>query len=144
MSKFKTSRILVSIPFFIIGAAFLGGAVWLAVDRLLGGLEWKENDGFVVGWLVVLTIFGGALLQFGKDALYKGHSEASKPLVGPVLYYIVGVLILVPGVWSFLVGSQQALMVSAIGVGSIGYGVRLSLRAKKQALTKGSSGPTAA
>jgi hypothetical protein len=136
MSKFKTSRILVAIPFFLIGTAFLSGASWLGIDRLFGGFEWKEGDGFIVGWVVALVIFAGALLQFGKDALYKGHSEESKPLVGPVLYYIAGILILIPGVWSFLAGSQQALLVSAIGVGSIIYGIRLSLRAKKLALTR--------
>lgn len=136
MRKFKTSRVLVAIPFFLVGAAFLGGAAWLGIDRLFGGFEWKDNDGFIVGWVIALVIFGGALLQFGKDALHKGHSEESKPLVGPVLYYIIGVLILIPGVWSFLAGSQQALMVSAFGVGSIIYGIRLSLRVKKLALTR--------
>ena len=114
----------------------------MGIDRLFGGFEWKENDSFIIGWIVVLTIFGGALIQFGKDALYKGHSEESKPLVGPILYYIIGVLILIPGVWSFLAGSQQALVVSAVGIGSIIYGLRLSHRAKKQALIKSSSGPS--
>lgn len=133
MSKFKPSRILISIPFFIIGFGFLGGAIWLGINRLLGAFEWQKEDGLIVGWVVVLTIFGGAFLQFGKDALYKGHSEKSKPLVGPVLYYIIGALILVPGVWSYLAGAHQALMISGVGVVSIIYGLRLSRRTKKHA-----------
>jgi hypothetical protein len=135
MSKFKTSRILASIPFLLIGSSFLIGSIWLGIDRLLGGFEWKENDGFIVGWIIALIIFGGAFLQFGKDALYKGHSEKSSPLVGPKLYYIIGVLILIPGIWSFIAGSQQALMIVAFGLGSIIYGAKLSMRLKKQTLS---------
>ena len=144
MSKFKTSRILASVPFFVIGAAFLVGAAWLGIGRLLEGLEWKQYDGLIVGWVVVLVIFGGAMLEFGKDALYKGHSEKTKPLIGPVLYYVVGVLILIPGVWSFVAGSPQALLVSAVGLGSIIYGIRLSLRIRKQTNAGSPSEPESA
>ena len=139
MEKFKTSRIFVATPFFLVGAGFLCGAAWLGIDRLFGGFEWKENDSFIIGWLIALVIFGGAMLQFGKDALYKGHSKDFKPLVGPIIYYIIGVLFIVLGIWSFLAGSQQALMVAAVGIASVIFGVKLSIRAKKSALTRPST-----
>ena len=132
MSSFKKSRIVVAVPFFLVGFCFLAGAIWLAVDRLMEGFEWLDSDSFTIGWLIVLVIFGGALLQFGKNALHEGHSEKSKPLIGPALYFLVGVLIIVPGLWSFIEGSSQALLVAAVGAASLGYGIRLSLKEKRR------------
>ena len=130
MGKYKISRILISSPFFIIGAAFLIGAIWLAIDRLMEGLKLDESDGFFIGAFVVLCIFGGAFISFGKNALQEGHSEKSKPLISPIIYYLLGVLFVIPGVWSFFAGSLQALIVIAIGVGISIYGYGVSKKLK--------------
>ena len=131
MNSFKTSRILVALPFFLVGAFFLGGAIWLAIERLLAGLVWDESDGFTIGAIIVLVIFGGAMLQFARNALFEGYAKESKPLIGPVLYYIIGVFILVPGLWSYFEGSSRAFLVAAVGAASIGYGINLSLKRKR-------------
>ncbi|MEZ9138752.1 MULTISPECIES: hypothetical protein [unclassified Shewanella] len=132
MNKLKTSRVIIAIPFFIIGTGSVVSAFWLVIGRLLEGMMWKEDDSFVIGAMVVLILFGSSFISFGKDALYKGHSKKSKRLIGPTIFYAIGVIILIPGVWSFFAGSQQALIISLLGIASIIYGLRLSHKVKKE------------
>lgn len=127
-------KLLVSMPFFLIGASLLGGAVWLVIVRIIEGFQAKPDDGFVIGWLVVLVLLGLSFLNFGKNALFEGLVKESKSLIGPVIYYIFGVLVSIVGLWSFLAGSQQAIIVAVVGVASIVYGFKLSTRNKKEAL----------
>jgi hypothetical protein len=132
-NKPTLTKRLSSIPFFLIGACFFGGAVWLVIARLIEGLESKPNDDMVIGWTIALVIFGLSFIHFGKNALYEGLSKESKPLIGPIIYYIFGALVFAVGFWSILAGSQQALIATTVGLGSLVYGFRLSKRLKRQA-----------
>jgi hypothetical protein len=126
MSKHSIKNILISTPFFALGAGFICGALWLVISRLLEGLVWDENDPFVIGAVIFLVIFGGAFAHFGLNALNKGYSKNSKRLISPIFYYLIAALFIVPGAWSAIYGSINALIVLAIGIAIAAYGFKLS------------------
>lgn len=126
MNNIKIGNAIISAPFFVIGAGFIGGAIWSVVSRLSEGLSWKSNDSFVVGAFVVLLIFGGAFIQFGFNALNKGYSKNSKKIISPIIYYFIGALFIIPGAWSALYGSTNAIVVLVIGIGIVMYGLKIS------------------
>ena len=126
MSKYSINNILISTPFFVLGAAFIFGAFWSLISRLLEGIVWHENDPYVIGAVIFLLIFGGAFTQFGLNALNKGYSKKSQRLISPIFYYFIAALFIVPGVWSAIYGSINALIVLAIGIAIAAYGFKLS------------------
>jgi hypothetical protein len=126
MSKYSIKNVLISTPFFVLGAAFIFGAFWLLISRLLEGLAWHENDPYVIGAVIFLLIFGGAFTQFGLNALNKGCSKNSKRLISPLFYYFIAALLVVPGAWSAIYGSINALIVLAIGIAIAAYGLKQS------------------
>ena len=127
MSHYRIRNILTSAPFLALGAAFILGALWLLAGRLSEGLAWKDGDGLVAGFLVVMLIFAGAFIQFGLNALTQGHTKkSSKKLISPAFYYVIALFFIVPGAWIALYGSTNALIVIAVGVGIAVYGYKLS------------------
>lgn len=116
-------------PFLALGSAFLIGAAWITVGRLIESFEWRDHDGALVAMTILLLAFGGGLTQFGLNALHKGHSEESTSLITPFTLVILGLFLAIPGLIGSFNGSFKGFVVLIAGVTVLAISV---VRVKKR------------